>query len=128
LTGENVYRYSNDLNEANLKAQIKELKKELSRLKIHPNRGTAYGMSRSVELTSEINESRQYISLLSERISLLSELVLAYDSSTGHDAKKVAESSQEIARSATYIKLLNQKVGLLCEINTLYLTPVRPIS
>lgn len=117
--------YSDNLNEANLKAQIKELKKELSRLKIHPNRGTAYGMSRSVELTSEINESRQYISLLSERISLLSELVLAYDSSTGHDAKKVAESSQEIARSATYIKLLNQKVGLLCEINTLYLTPVR---
>jgi hypothetical protein len=126
LIGENVYRYSNDLNEANLKAQIKELKKELSRLKIHPNRGTAYGMSRSVELTSEINESRQCISLLSERITILNELVLAYgNSTTGHDAKKVAESSREIARSTTYIKLLNKKIGLLYEISVLYLTPAR---
>ena|GEM_PF-909336 len=124
-----MYRYSNDLNEASLKFRIEELKKELSRIKIYPNRGTAYGMSRSVELTSEINESRQCISLLSERISLLSELVLAYGSSTtGHDAKKVAESSREIARSTTYIRLLNQKIGLLCEISVLYLTPVRPIS
>ena len=121
-----MYRYSNDLNEANLKAQIKELKKELSRLKIHPNRGTAYGMSRSVELTSEINESRQCISLLSERITILNELVLAYgNSTTGHDAKKVAESSREIARSTTYIKLLNKKIGLLYEISVLYLTPAR---
>ena len=121
--------YSRDLNEASLKDRIEKLKKELSRLKIYPNRGTAYGMSRSVELTSEINESRQYINLLSERITILNELVLAYgNSTTGHDAKKVAESSRQIARSATYIKLLNQKVGLLCEINTLYLTPVRPIS
>lgn len=124
-----MYRYSNDLNEAKLKAQIKELKKELSRLKIHPNRETAYGMSRSVELTGEINDSMQCINLLSERITILNELVLAYgNSTTGHDAKKVAESSRQIARCATYIKLLNQKVGLLCEINTLYLTPVRPIS
>lgn len=123
-----MYRYSNDLNEASLKAQIKELKKELSRLKIHPNRGTTYGMSRSVELTSEINESRRCISLLSERISLLSELILAYGSSTGHDAKEIAESSREIARSTTYIKLLNKKIGLLYEISVLYLTPVRPIS
>ena len=120
-----MYRYSNDLNEASLKAQIKELKKELSRLKIHPNCGTTYGMSRSVELTSEINESRQCISLLSERISLLSELVLAYDSSTGHDAKEIAESSRQIARSTTYIKLLNKKIGLLYEISVLYLTPAR---
>lgn len=120
--------YSDDLNEASMKSRIEELKKELSRLKIYPNRGTAYGMSRSIELTGEINDSMQCINLLSERISLLGELVLAYDSSTGHDAKKVAESSRQIARSATYIKLLNQKVGLLCEINTLYLTPVRPIS
>ena len=117
--------YSDDLNEASLRVRIEELKKELSRLKIHPNRGTAYGMSRSVELTSEINESRQCIKLLSERIILLNELVLAYDSSTGHDAKKVAESSRQIARSATYIKLLNQKIGLLCEISVLYLTPTR---
>lgn len=121
-----MYRYSNDLNEASLKTQIKELKKELSRLKIHPNRGTAYGMSRSVELTSEINESRQCISLLSERITILNELVLAYgNSTTGHDAKKVAESSREIARSTTYIKLLNKKIGLLYEISVLYLTPAR---
>lgn len=123
-----MYRYSNDLNEANLKAQIKELKKELSRLKIHPNRGTAYGMSRSVELTGEINDSMQCINLLSERITILNELVLAYDSSTGHDAKKVAESSRQIALTATYIGLLNQKIGLLYEISVLYLTPVRPIS
>ena len=124
--------YSDDLNETRLEDQIEELKKELkelNRLKIYPNRGTAYGMSRSVELTSEINESRQCINLLSERITILNELVLAYgNSTTGHDAKKVAESSRQIARCATYIKLLNQKVGLLCEINTLYLTPVRPIS
>lgn len=124
--------YSDNLDKASLKARIEELKKELkelNRLKIHPNRGTAYGMSRSIELTSEISDSMQCIKLLSERIILLNELVLAYgNSTTGHDAKKVAESSREIARSATYIKLLNQKVGLLCEINTLYLTPVRPIS
>lgn len=117
--------YSRDLNEASLKDRIEKLKKELSRLKIYPNRGTAYGMSRSVELTSEINESRQYINLLSERITILNELVLAYDSSTGHDAKEVAESSQETARSTTYIGLLNQKIGLLCEISVLYLTPAR---
>ena len=117
--------YSDNLNEASLRVRIEELKKELSRLKIHPNRVTAYGMSRSVELTSEINESRQCINLLCERISLLSELVLAYDSSTGHDAKEVAESSRQIARSTTYIGLLNQKIGLLCEISVLYLTPAR---
>lgn len=117
--------YSDDLNEARLEDQIEELKKELSRLKIYPNRGTAYGMSRSVELTSEINESRQYLNLLSERIALLNELVLAYGSSTGHDAKEIAESSRGIARSATYIKLLNQKIGLLYEISVLYLTPAR---
>ncbi|QJU06811.1 hypothetical protein FBF30_02825 [Candidatus Saccharibacteria bacterium oral taxon 955] len=117
--------YSDALNEASLKSRIEELKKELSRLKIYPNRGTAYGMSRSVELTSEINESRRCISLLSERISLLSELILAYGSSTGHDAKEIAESSREITRSTTYIKLLNQKIGLLCEISVLYLTPAR---
>lgn len=117
--------YSDDLNEASMKSRIEELKKELSRLKIYPNRGTAYGMSRSVELTSEINESRQCIKLLSERIILLNELVLAYDSSTGHDAKKVAESSRGIARSATYIGLLNQKIGLLYEITVLYLTPAK---
>jgi hypothetical protein len=124
LTGENVY--SRDLNEASLKDRIEKLKKELSRLKIYPNRGTAYGMSRSVELTSEINESRQYINLLSERITILNELVLAYgNSTTGHDAKEIAESSRQIARSATYIKLLNQKIGLLYEITVLYLTPAR---
>jgi hypothetical protein len=121
--------YSDDLNETRLEDQIEELKKELkelNRLKIYPNRGTAYGMSRSVELTSEINESRQCISLLSERITILNELVLAYGSSTtGHDAKKVAESSREIARSTTYIKLLNKKIGLLYEISVLYLTPAR---
>ena len=120
--------YSDNLDKASLKARIEELKKELkelNRLKIYPNRGTAYGMSRSVELTSEINESRQYINLLCERISLLSELVLAYGSSTGHDAREIAKSSREIARSTTYIGLLNQKIGLLCEISVLYLTPAR---
>ena len=118
--------YSDGLNEASLRVRIEELKKELSRLKIYPNRGTAYGMSRSVELTSEINESRQYINLLSERITILNELVLAYgNSTTGHDAKKVAESLREIARSTTYIKLLNKKIGLLYEISVLYLTPAR---
>ena len=118
--------YSRDLNEASLKDRIEKLKKELSRLKIYPNRGTAYGMSRSVELTSEINESRQYINLLSERITILNELVLAYgNSTTGHDAKEIAKSSRGIARSATYIKLLNQKIGLLYEITVLYLTPAR---
>ena len=123
-----MYRYSNDLNEASLKARIEELKKELkelNRLKIYPNRGTAYGMSRSVELTGEINDSMQCINLLSERITILNELVLAYGNSTGHDAKKVAESSRQIALTATYIKLLNQKIGLLCEISVLYLTPAR---
>ena len=121
--------YSDNLDKASLNDRIEELKKELSRLKIYPNRGTAYGMSRSVELTGEINDSMQCINLLSERITILNELVLAYgNSTTGHDAKKVAESSRQIALTATYIKLLNQKVGLLCEINTLYLTPVRPIS
>ena len=120
--------YSDNLDKASLKARIEELKKELkelNRLKIYPDRGTAYGMSRSVELTSEINESRQCINLLCERISLLSELVLAYGSSTGHDAKEVAESSRQIARSTTYIGLLNQKIGILCEISVLYLTPAR---
>ena len=122
-----MYRYSNDLNEVSLKFRIEELKKELSRLKIHPNRGgTAYGMSRSIELTSEISDSMQCIKLLSERIILLNELVLAYgNSTTGHDAKKVAESSRQIARSATYIGLLNQKIRLLYEISVLYLTPAR---
>ena len=121
--------YSDNLDKASLKDRIEELKKELSRLKIYPNRGTAYSMSRSVELTGEINDSMQCINLLSERITILNELVLAYgNSTTGHDAKKVAESSRQIALTATYIKLLNQKVGLLCEINTLYLTPVRPMS
>jgi len=124
LIGENVY--SDNLDKASLKARIEELKKELSRLKIYPNRGTAYGMSRSVELTGEINDSMQCINLLSERITILNELVLAYgNSTTGHDAKKVAESSRQIARCATYIKLLNQKIGLLCEISVLYLTPAR---
>lgn len=117
--------YSDDLHEASLKARIEELKKELSRLKIYPDRGTAYSMSRSVELTGEINESRQCINLLSERISLLSEHVLAYGSSTNHDINKVAESSQEVAKSAACIKLLNQKIGLLYEITVLYLTPAR---
>ena len=118
--------YSDDLNEASLRVRIEELKKELSRLKIYPNRGTAYGMSRSVELTGEINDSMQCINLLSERITILNELVLAYgNSTTGHDAKKVAESSRQIARSTTYIGLLNQKIGLLCEISVLYLTPAR---
>ena len=124
--------YSDNLDKASLKARIEELKKELkelNRLKIYPNRETAYGMSRSIELTSEISDSMQCIKLLSERIILLNELVLAYgNSTTGHDAKKVAESSREIARSTTYIKLLNKKIGLLYEISVLYLTPVRPIS
>lgn len=118
--------YSDNLDKASLKARIEELKKELSRLKIYPNRGTAYGMSRSVELTGEINDSMQCINLLSERITILNELVLAYgNSTTGHNAKKVAESSRQIALTATYIKLLNQKIGLLCEISVLYLTPAR---
>ena len=118
--------YSRDLNEASLKDRIEKLKKELSRLKIYPNRGTAYGKTRSLEMPRDINERRPYINILSERITILNELVLAYgNSTTGHDAKEIAESSRQIARSATYIKLLNQKIGLLYEITVLYLTPAR---